>query len=340
MSRAPIEDVSGLLDSPDDEAEGLDLAGEPAAQPASPAAPATKSCPYCGERVLAVAAVCKHCGSDIAEVRGTAYPPAKINHPAPEISSSLGIASLIVAILAFFAFFIPLAGISLGLLGLVWVPFVGSAVGALGLALGIMALAFARRRGGAGVGFGVAGTAVSLFVIVPTVIFAVVILVASMATHSPPPVQPSPPVVSVPLPAPPTLPIPKPKPSAEEKAYAVKLAAFLDGFDKATQLLETAPKPDEYRKQYQALEKVYEAVPPPPSGVPWTQDAAASSKRLLDLADMLNSSLTTLDEAMKALGQSAANSPESQEACRQAAAQMRSLSATTRGLIPPACLSP
>ena len=120
----------------------------------------------------------------------------------------------------------------------------------------------------------------------------------------------------------------------------MKLAAFLDGFDKTTQLLETAPKPDEYRKQHEALKKLYEAVPPPPSGVPWTQDAAASSKRLLDLADMLNSSLTTLDEAMKALGQSAANSPESQEACRQAAAQMHGLSATIRGLIPPACLTP
>ena len=100
----------------------------------------------------------------------------------------------------------------------------------------------------------------------------------------------------------------------------MKLAAFLDGYDATTRLLETAPKPDEYRKQRQALKTLYAAVPPRREGVTWAEEAAASSKRLLDLADMLNSSLTTLDEAMRALGQSSANSPESREACRQAAA--------------------
>ncbi len=263
------EDVSGLLDSSDDEAEGLDLAGEAAARPTSPAAPATKSCPYCGERVLAVAIRCKHCGSYLAEEQ-----PA-VRRPVPDAAPRATMPPRAwVAIAA-------VAGIIL-IGGVLWKVFFNS------------------------------------------------------------PVAPAPAVpVATPAAPPPAPPKPEtPKPSADEKAYAVKLAAFLDGFDKATQLLEKAPKPDEFRKQHEALKKLYEAVPPPPSGVPWTQDAAASSKRLLDLADMLNSSLTTLDEAMKALGQSAANSPESLEACRQAAAQMHGLSVTIRGLIPPACLTP
>ncbi len=152
-------------------------------------------------------------------------------------------------------------------------------------------------------------------------------------------IDPEPPVASTspPTPAPrPT--VEKPKPTVDEIAYATKLAAFLDGVDETAKLLEGVPKPDEYLKQSESLKKRFEAIPPPP-GASWANQTAASSRKILELVNMLTYSLTTLEMAMEALGQSPGDSPEGREACRQAAEQVRQLVSTIRNLIPPECLA-
>ena len=93
--RAWTKNVNGLLDSPDDEAEGLDLAA--AAKPTSPASPATKSCPYCGERVLAVAIRCKHCGSYLAEEQQEVRRPVQDAPPRAAMPPRAWVAIAVVA---------------------------------------------------------------------------------------------------------------------------------------------------------------------------------------------------------------------------------------------------
>ena len=78
-------------------------------------------------------------------------------------------------------------------------------------------------------------------------------------------------------------------------------------------------------------------MPPPPKGVRWAEEAAASAQHLVEMASAVTVGMTTLEEAMKAVGESS-DSPEAREACRKAAGEMRTALAAIRGLIPPACL--
>ena len=74
------EGIDGLLDSPDDDLDDLDLGDEFDVPPTPAGAQTTKACPYCGEQVLAVAIKCKHCGSYVAEL--TQQPGASDAMPA------------------------------------------------------------------------------------------------------------------------------------------------------------------------------------------------------------------------------------------------------------------
>jgi predicted RNA-binding Zn-ribbon protein involved in translation (DUF1610 family) len=47
---------------------GPELAGQRASEPS--AARVERDCPYCAERILARAKVCKHCGRDVVPVSG------------------------------------------------------------------------------------------------------------------------------------------------------------------------------------------------------------------------------------------------------------------------------
>jgi hypothetical protein len=84
--------------------------------------------------------------------------PRRGNAPAPQATGaaahSLGIASLVLGILALIVSLIPCAGV------------IGMPLGGLGLLLGGVGLIVALVRGGRGVGFSIAGSAVSLLALV------------------------------------------------------------------------------------------------------------------------------------------------------------------------------
>lgn len=265
---APIDDDEDVMDhideiikADDDLDDGLDDFADDA--PSSPS-PSTKICPFCAERILAVALKCKHCGTYIDEK--------------------------------------------------------------------------ARRISDISKWLWVLGGGVTVVVFVGIIVLLLFLLLRDSSTPEPPTMPPAP-IASEPSAPPTPAKTEKPKPTAEEIAYATKLAAFLDSVDETAKLLEGVPKPDEYLKQSEALKKRFEAIPPPP-GASWAKQTAASSRKILELANMLSYSLTTLEMAREALNQSSSEMPPgSREACRQAGEQVRQLVSTIRNLIPPECLA-
>ncbi|MEN6451441.1 MAG: hypothetical protein ABFC96_13190 [Thermoguttaceae bacterium] len=255
------EDVTGLLESPDD-------AEPPAAEPASPAAPATKTCPYCGESILAVAIRCKHCGSYLSDEPsgGRTEDRARRRGTPARRWVAIGAGGAIVVIAAAI---------------LVWLAVFGRSQ------LPVDAIPVAM------------------------------------------PVQPASAPAAQPAPRPPEA----AKPSAEEKAFATRLAAFLDGCDATAGLLENGVKPDAYRKQCDSLQRLYAAVPPPPASAPWAADASANGRLLLGLTQQIGEM-----DAINDLLPLDANARR--EAHRQTATKMRGLVSLVRSLIPPACRTP
>lgn len=100
-----------------------------------------------------------------------ASPVIHVNAPAPH-GNSLGVASMVLGILAFVICWIPI----LNLLGL---PLSG-----LGLLLGIIGIIISATRRGAGVGFSIAGTAISMVALV-VVLWMSVAIAQAMAPHMP-----------------------------------------------------------------------------------------------------------------------------------------------------------
>lgn len=82
----------------------------------------------------------------------------QVNVQNSNVSNSLGIASLILGILSFL---------------ICWIPFIGFGLSGLGLLLGIGGLVMALTRNGTGIGYAIAGTAVSALGVLMGVIFLV-----------------------------------------------------------------------------------------------------------------------------------------------------------------------
>jgi hypothetical protein len=152
------------------------------------------------------------------------------------------------------------------------------------------------------------------------------------------PVQPVPVVTSQPAPVA-LPPVAKPetaKVAPEELALAAKLTLFLDSCDDMAKLVESVPKQEKFEEQAKVLNARWADVPPP-KGIAWGEDAVASSKHFLELADMVRL-LTAQNELIGALGQSPGNSPKVAEGYHKAAEEIRGLVIKVRALIPPACL--
>ena len=172
----------------------------------------------------------------------------------------------------------------------------------------------------------IVGGVVAVVVLVPIVIVVAWIMWSGHAAPPVVPAIPEPVAVSPPPASPAAAPPPKPqayKPLPEEMAFALKLTAFLDGCDELANLLEKAPKMEQFNKQCEATKSRFAAIPPPPQGLSWASEAVAASKRMLDALNMTTMELTTLDAAMEALHQSMSDSPDAREACHKAAEEMR-----------------
>lgn len=106
-----------------------------------------------------------------------ASPVIQVNAPARH-GNSLGIASMVLGILAFVICWIPI----LNLLGL---PLSG-----LGLLLGIIGIIISATRGGSGIGFPIAGTAIA-FVALVVVLWMYATLAQALAPAGVQPIQPA-----------------------------------------------------------------------------------------------------------------------------------------------------
>jgi hypothetical protein len=149
---------------------------------------------------------------------------------------------------------------------------------------------------------------------------------------------------SAPAPAPRPTPAATPKAespgaTAEEIAFAEKLAAFLDGCDELTQMLEKGAKPDKCSKQCETIKSRHAAIPHPPQGVAWAQNCYNSTTQLvlpvLDLLGARGMEKELLDDLLK---QSAGSVPDNPQVNRQLAEQIRKLVTGIRNEIPAACL--
>ncbi|MFZ1933722.1 MAG: PH domain-containing protein [Thermoguttaceae bacterium] len=189
-------------------------------------------------------------------------------------------------------------------------------------------------------GFAVAAVAAAVVAIIPIVIVLACVVGRSTSGPTPAPVaQPvavSPPAAPVPPPA------PKPqayKPLPEEVAFAGKLAAFLDSCDELVALLEKGAKTEQYAKQSEMIKSRRNAIPPPPQGIAWAEEAARSTDQILLALTVLDYSNAEQDLLGEALKQAPGDNAASRQAYRQVAAQIRTLVAPVRKLIPPECLA-
>jgi hypothetical protein len=102
--------------------------------------------------------------SSVAPHTTSVFPPVgqptavQVNVQNSNVSNSLGIASLVLGILSLF---------------ICWIPFIGFGLSGLGLLLGIGALVMALTRKGTGIGYAIAGSAVSAIGVLLGVIYIV-----------------------------------------------------------------------------------------------------------------------------------------------------------------------
>jgi hypothetical protein len=170
---------------------------------------------------------------------------------------------------------------------------------------------------------------------------AVIAVVLWVIFHQPstPTPRPTPAVASQPGPSPPLPVVVKPEPpkhSADELAFAAKLSAFLDACDDMAKLLEGVPKREKVEEQTKVLKACWAAIPPP-KGVAWEEDAIASSKHFMELADMLPGVMAQA-ELIGSLAQSPGGGNAVGEIYRKAGSDIRDRVKNVRALIPPDCL--
>jgi hypothetical protein len=148
--------------------------------------------------------------------------------------------------------------------------------------------------------------------------------------------------IAAPAPAPSAPPTPPktepPKPSAEEMAFAAKLAAFLDGGDELAQLLEKNAPSDKITKQLEKIKSHRAAMPVPPPSAAWAGGAGNSSDRLLLVLNVLGSKSPEQDMLGELLRDASGAKVDGRALYGQLAQQIRMLVQEIRKQIPPACL--
>ena len=90
--------------------------------------------------------------------------------------------------------------------------------------------------------------------------------------------------------------------SPEEIAFAGKLSAFLDGCDELVGLLEKKTEREKYSKQSEVIKSRRSAIPPPPKGIAWAEEAAQSTDQILlalTVLDYSNAEQNLLGEAAR-----------------------------------------
>jgi hypothetical protein len=105
-----------------------------------------------------------------------------------------------------------------------------------------------------------------------------------------------------------------------------------------TRMLDKGAKPDQCSKQCEAIKSRQAAIPRPPQGVAWAKQAYDSSAQLQPLLDVVASRGAESELVGELLKQTAGAAPDTSQAFRQLAEQIRKLVAAIRSGIPPACL--